>query len=368
MSISAEPTLPPVPNSEPKDLKSVLVQIKDQGVTAFAAITGLVYTFGFLAINANLSKSGISDFDFLSARYLLGGFTFVFFMACFYFCAGRKIVLGEEWYKAEAAHYEKLGLRRKWSVPVLANSFIDVIFQCCVSAFLFAGIAFGGSEVKYFFAALMFGFIFSNLTGSWELPSKWPRTNIALSILFRTIAITAFYFDSASGLLKFTFLIMFALVLFINLTIHSVTTYGTSVEKNIFLTAYSLFVLAGTALSFGALLYGDISNKIGGARPQTVSIALTKDAIELFPENLKSGTPPMISGALIHQNTEYLYVTIEKRTIRIRNEDVTALIASPPLANNALTESASIKLGPLKTMGEPVNFDKWAETLKNLMK
>lgn len=72
-----------------------------------------------------------------------------------------------------------------------------------------------------------------------------------------------------------------------------------------------------------------MSSKIGGARPQSVSIALTKEAIGSLPPNLVSGTPPIVSGKLIHQTDKYLYLSATEKTIRIRNSDAVAIVATP---------------------------------------
>lgn len=273
--------------------------------------------------------NGIVDYEFVDARYILSGAVFAFFLICFYLFAGRAAVHTPRWLGEDIKLYKRLGLSPKWSAVVFIHSQVNAAFACCLSAGLFTLTAFGDRESAFFFAVLAGAFVLLYWFDTTDRDLKNPRNHLVVSLAIRLIAVVAFFANPESGMLGTTFGLTLALFVFINLTLDLITRHGATKDQLSFSGVYSLVTLMTVAIAFGATLYGQVSSRIGGARPQSASIVLTKEAIGSLPPDLVSGTPPIVSGKLIHQIDKYLYLSATEKTIRIRNSDVVAMVATP---------------------------------------
>src|SRR5262245_48328004 len=104
-----------VPEPEAKKLFPIawLVSLKTYTSGSSIAFVVLAYVSGFLVVNSYLVQFGISDFDFISARYFLAAANFAFFLFCFYLFAGRAAFLGEHWSSGELKAIRARGGREK---------------------------------------------------------------------------------------------------------------------------------------------------------------------------------------------------------------------------------------------------------------
>lgn len=308
---------------------TVIDNLKSLGPTLYAALGGTFYVLGFLVLNANLAYNGIVDYEFVDARYIISGSVFAFFLTCFYLFAGRTVVYAPRWIGEELQRYQRLGVSPKWNVVVFVRSIVNAAFACCLSAGLFNLTAFGDRETAIFFAILSGAFVVLYWFDTTDRDLKHPRTYLVVSLAIRLGAVVAFFANPDSGMLGTTFGLMLILFFFINFVLDTIARHGVTNDRLSFSGVYALVMLLTTAIAFGATLYGQVSTKIGGARPQTVSIALTREAVEALPANLASGTPLLVSGKLIHQTEKHLYLLATEKTLRIRNADVIAIVATP---------------------------------------
>lgn len=309
--------------------KTVVEHLNNSGPAVYAVFAGALYVLGFLVLNANLAKNGIVDYEFVDARYILSGAVFAFFLICFYLFAGRTVVHTPRWLGDDIKHYQNLGLGRKWHLVIFIHSLVYAAFACCLSAALFSMMAFGNREAAFFYTILGCAFIVLYAFDTTNRDLNYPRIHLVVSLVIRLIAVIAFFANQETGMLGKTFGLTLALFCFINLALDTITRHGATADRLSFSGVYGIVMLLTVATAFGTTIYGQVSSKIGGARPQNVLVALTKDTIASLPPNLVSGTPPLVPGKLIHQTEQYLYLLTTEQTIRVRNSDVVALVVMP---------------------------------------
>ncbi|MDP2878949.1 MAG: hypothetical protein Q8N74_05415, partial [Sulfuricella sp.] len=100
-------------------------------------------------------------------------------------------------------------------------------------------------------------------------------------------------------------------------------------DRITFTGVYTVVVLLGTASGYGTLLYGQVSSKLGDARPQTVSVGLSDEARKALPAPFATSASKALEGKLIHQTSTHTYVESSGRTVRFRTADVVALVIAP---------------------------------------
>jgi hypothetical protein len=313
-------------------------QLRDLGPASYALLVGVLYVLGFLVLNTNLAKSGVVDYEFVDARYILSGSVFFYFLVCFYLFAGRTVVQTPQWLKEDLTLYQKLGLSSKWSLIVFFNSLANAGFSCCLSAGLFSLTAFGDRESAFFYAILAVAFIVLYWFDTTNSDIRHPRTHLLLLLATRLAATIAFFSNPESGLLSTTFSLTVALFFFINLVLDSITRHGPTKDRLTYSSIYAVVILMTIAIAFGATLYGNVSIKIGGARPQTVELSLTDEARRQIPKNWLNKSNEQISAKLIHQTDKFVYLSILEKTVRLRATDVVALSTSPDKQMSFWTE------------------------------
>ncbi|MDC8773440.1 hypothetical protein [Roseateles albus] len=312
-----------------RDAATPVALFKELGPTAYALLAASLYVCGFLVLNANLAKHGIVDFEFVDARYILAGSSFAFFLVCFYLFAGRAVLHTPKWLQEEIDHYQKLGLKPKWNVVVFANSLVFATFACCLSAGLFSLTAFGDVETAFFYAVLAGAFFVLYTLDVTNLDLRIPRTHLVISLVVRLAATIAFFANPESGMLVTVFMLYLAMFFFVNLALDSIKRHGATPDRLSYSAIYALVLLLTVAVAFGATVFGSVSTKIGGARPQTIVAALSEDAAKSIPTEVLSGAPHLVTGKLIHQTDRFSYVEVSQKTIRLRSPDIVALVVTP---------------------------------------
>ncbi|MGZ8923450.1 MAG: hypothetical protein ACXW0M_08865 [Methylosarcina sp.] len=331
MSSANEPV---VSSSEPTGVAqpasaAPIALFKELGPAAYALLAASLYVFGFLVLNANLAKHGIVDFEFVDARYILAGASFTFFLVCFYLFAGRAVLHTPKWLKEGIDHYQKLGLKPRWSIVVFANSLVYATFACCLSAGIFSLTAFGDVETAFFYAVLVGAFFVLYTLDVTNLDLRFPRTHLVLALAIRLAATIAFFANPESGMLLTVFMLYLAMFFFINLALGSIKRHGATADWVSYSAIYAVVILLTIAISFGATVFGSVSTMIGGARPQTIVAALSKDAAHSIPGEVLMGTSHMVTGTLIHQTDRFAYVEVSQKTVRLRSPDIVALVVTP---------------------------------------
>jgi hypothetical protein len=311
------------------DTAKPIALFKVLGPTAYGIVLVSLYVCGFLILNANLAKYGIVDFEFVDARYILTGASFAFFLVCFYLFAGRAVFNTPKWLQEEIDHYMKLGLKPKWNVVVFANSLVFATFACCLSAGLFSLTAFGDVETAFFYSVLAGVFIVLYTLDVTNLDLRFPRTHLVVSLILRLAASFAFFANPESGMLLTVFMLYVMMFFFVNLTLDSIKRHGATPDRLSYSAIYAVVMLLTVAVVFGATVFGNVSTKIGGARPQTIAAALSEDAAKSIPVEVLSGVPHLVNGKLIHQTDRFSYVEVSQKTVRLRSSDIVALVVTP---------------------------------------
>jgi hypothetical protein len=309
-------------------LSRALALVTEVGSWFYPVTVATLYVSGFLVLNANLSKYGIIDAEFVDARYFLAGASFALYLVCFYLFAGRAAVLGPRWLSEEVELSKRIGVGRlgRWVLSV--HSFVDITFFCCLSAALFTTFAIDAAATAIFWAALAGGFLILFPLDVTNLDVKFFPYIEVVKIIVKLPAIYVF-FRYGESVLRTVFFTYVGIFMFINFVLDHLTRYKRSADKLVFSGVHAAVVLIGTAVTFGTLLYGQVMPKVGGAKPKTVSIALPKEVREALPTSIALEDTQLLVGQLIHETTGDIYVEASGRTVRLRKGDVISLIIVP---------------------------------------
>ena len=143
----------------------------------------------------------------------------------------------------------------------------------------------------------------------------------------------------------------FGICFVINIVLDGFTRYARTADRLTFTGVYAVFFLLSTAVAYGTLFYGQVTSKLGGARPQTVSLGLSDEALKALPAPFTVASGQILSGKLIHQTPAYTYITSSGNTLRIRTADVVALVSTAEAARNFWKEL----LEPVANASTPSN-------------
>jgi hypothetical protein len=319
------------PQTRRPELAPLLNQL---GPSFYALAVGTLYVSGFLVLNSNLAKSGVLDIEFIDARYFLSGASFVFFLVCFYLFAGRAVLFAPKWLGEDLQRVNKNTPRPFWSFVVFIHSFVTATFFCCLSAALFTSFAIGSAESAFFYAALAGAFLILYTFDVTNLDVRFPRFSETVTIAAKLIAIYTFFAHLGSGAMLIAFISYVSIFVFINLVLDGFSRYKLTTDRVTFSGIYAVVFVLATAIGYGTSLYGQVSSKLGGARPQTVSLGLTNEARHVLPSPFAASASQVLDGELIHQTPTYTYVVSAGHTLRLRTSDVLALVVMPEPERN----------------------------------
>ena len=156
-------------------------------------IIAMFYLSGFLVLNAHLSKFGVSDFEFVTGRYLLAAANFAFFMLCFYLFAGRAILLSPRWLSEDFQEILRNRQSLSWSRFLFVGSVIRFVFFCCLSGATYTTTALWQVETVWFYAALFVPFFITYNMDIFNLDIRFPRINKIVRVAGEVFAIYAFF-------------------------------------------------------------------------------------------------------------------------------------------------------------------------------
>ncbi len=323
---------------------AALLVIQKLGPSFYAAAVGALYVCGFIVLNSHLVRFGVADVEFVDARYFLAGASFLFFLVCFYIFGGRAVLFTPKWLAEDLKQTNKAGPKPFWSFVVFLDSMVTGTFFCCLSAALFTSLSISISESAIFYATIAGAFFLLYTVDITNFDLKFPRVAKTITIFTKVISIIAFFSGAASdGPMLTVFLIYIAFFFFINLVLDTLTRYRITVDR-VSVTAINVmvFILSGS-IAFGALLYGQVSSKLGGALPASVSVGLTDDARSALPASFAETNSRVLDGKLIHQTESYTYVVSSGQTIRFRTHDVVVMVLrDKPKIEPAAPKKASV--------------------------
>jgi hypothetical protein len=152
----------------------------------------VAYAAGFLVVNAHLAQFGVSDLDFVSARYFLAAANFAFFLVCFYFFAGRATYKMPGWLSSDCERIAASGGGKKWKKLLFAGSIIRVVFFCCLSAATYTSTALGQAQTLPFYAVLLTGLVIRGPAFD-KFDARSPRAAHTIQFAVQLVAVYAFF-------------------------------------------------------------------------------------------------------------------------------------------------------------------------------
>jgi len=320
-------TLPP--DTPTSLITSLWSRLNNVSSTLWATILAMFYLSGFVVLNAHLSRFGLSDFEFVSGRYLLAAANFAFFLICFYFFAGRTILLTPLWSARDLQHVNQLGPSRFWEGVVFIRLISRLFFSFCLSAATYTATALEQIEMAWVIA-LSGAFLVSYVFTTSGLDIRFPRTNLIVSIIIETVAIWAFV--SGEGIINLigVLAVYFLMAMYILHVSEDLKRNKINLDRIGFTTIYSAFMVLIIALGFGAALFGQVSSKVGGGRPSDITFSLDQEIRAVLPDSLVPEGKGPLHGQLVHQTEKYLYVNIADQTVRLRADDIAVIVLKPP--------------------------------------
>ena len=236
-------------------------------------------------------------------------------------------MLGKKWLQQDVERINKDKPSRFWTILIFVHSFIHCIFFCCLSAALFTSLAIDHDESFGFYAGLSVAFFvtYTFSITNWDI--KFPKLCEIVTLILKVFAIYAFFVSVSSGVMLIAFFTYFGLFVFINFVIDGFDRYRTTPDRITFSAIYAAVFLLVTAVGYGTLFYGKVSTKLGGAHPQSVSIALSEETRRSLPLPVEVPENKVLEGLLIHQTPSYTYISSSGHTIRLRDGDVVAIVS-----------------------------------------
>ncbi len=307
----------------------ILPLIREVGPWFYTIAVATLYVSGFLVLNANLAKYGVLDIEFVDARYFLAGACFAFYLVCFYLFAGRAVLFTPNWLREDLERTNKHTSRPVWSVVVFIHSIVTATFFCCLSSALFTSFAIDSAETAIFYAALAGAFLVLYTFDVTNLDVKFPRFSEAVTLSAKMAAIYAFFVFVGVGPLFTVFLSYITIFFFINLVLDGFKRYKHTADRMTFTAIYAVVFLAGSAVGFGTLIYGQVTTKLGGAKPPSVSIGLTDEARKVLSATQSGPASPLFEGRLVHQTANHSYIEASGKTVRFRAADIITLTVAP---------------------------------------
>ncbi|MDN5942338.1 MAG: hypothetical protein L0H94_10680 [Nitrospira sp.] len=346
------PALPPQEEQEKLPSSSWWATLNSVNGHLWAIIIAMFYLSGFLVQNAHLSQFGLSDFEFVSGRYLLAAANFAFFLVCFYLFAGRAVLYTPRWLSEDIQQVNRVRQSRFWSVVVFVHSFSRFIFFCCLSAALYTTTALGQIETAWFYAVLSGAFFITYTLDISNFDVRFLRANEIVQIIVEVLAIYAFFAGPKIINMVGVFGLYLVIALYINFVFDSFKRRKITLDRIGFTAIYSAVFVLVIALSFGATYFGQVSSKIGGGRPLEIVFSLAQNTRSLLPDSFIAEGKPSLSGRLLYQTDKYLYVSIADQTIRFRADDISLMVLKPEPSESFLKVFEAFKPNPTKTAND----------------
>lgn len=314
---------------EEKDIKSLETKksfinqypfkdIVDIGSKVFALFLGLIYVCGFLILNSHFYKYGIVDLGIASSDYLVAGALFMLYITTYALFGGRAIVLGKTWMSNNINYLINQNSHKSGKTVAFVHSFVVVIFLNCLSAALFSTYAFSQFESLWFYMVLSVAFMIRYPMDVFNWDIKYPLADLIIDSIIKMIAIYVFFAYASSLKSSLIFGSFFIFSMYINLVLDSFDRYKVTKDRIIYASVYSLIFFFASAVSFGVLVYGDISKKIGGGQNIPIEIGLNADLLK----DMRISGVSSLSGELIYAAENSVYINRNDKIIILPRSSV----------------------------------------------
>lgn len=303
----------PTSNQKSKTNTNIITSIQSSiEITAkiFALFATLIYVCGILALNAHFYQYGIVDLGLASSDYLVVGSLFILYIATYAVFGGRSVILGPSWLKNQIDLLNDARPRKINSIVAFTESILNAVFLHCLSAAFFSLYAFGNYESFLFYSVLIIAFIIKYPLDTFGINLKYPFFSLIIDIVIRSVAIWVFFYYAQSMQLIHVFLAFLGFSFYINFVLDGFDRYEINRDRIIFTIVYSVIFFLGSAVYFGAAIYGDMSKKIGGGQNTPIEISASENIIKsLGMEQNKT-----LHGDAIYISNDNIYIEFENST------------------------------------------------------
>ena len=309
--------------TNPDNSQALLGLLKTNSLGKVSAVfIGVIYLCGFLTLNSHLYKYGVVELGMASAEYLVAGAVFVFYLTTYGIFAGRSIILSKHWLGQDIDHMTEINAPATSSLIASIHQFINLVLFHCLSAALFSTFAFGQIESVGFYAALSLVFIigYSLDISNWDV--RHPFAHLIIDSILKLIPVFSFFYLSSGSNIYIVFVLFSGYSFYINLVLDSFERYKVTKDRIVFNLGYTAIFILLSAVTFGSSVYGNVSKKVGGGKPQEMTIGLNENRFTGYPSIIKS---PIV-GEVVYSTQDNVYIQIEKDTLIIPQSSVKWMI------------------------------------------
>ena len=313
---------------------------------AWAIAVALFYLAGFLVLNANLTKFGVTEFDIVSTKYLLAAGNFLFFLLCYALFAGRLVVSIHDWITSAGRRVERDGLAGSfWQAIVAIRSVALPTFSICFAAAIYCRTAMQQGRASAFYLVLMTAFALSYMLETSKFSLKHPRANELIDLLIDLIGIVVFFTLGESDV-QSVFWIYVVISFYINWALDVMSRRERGKALYAFFLLNSTLSVLTLALFFGSNFYGKVSQRLGGGIPHSVRISVDdkmREALAL----VRGKQAELLNAKLLYQTDKYIFLDHDGHTLRLLNDDVRLLeIERKTTSQGAASEVNALNLTP----------------------
>lgn len=306
--------------------------IIETGGKASALFLGLIYICGFLTLNSHFYKYGIVDIGIASSDYLVAGSIFILYVVTYGLFGGRAIVLMKTWMGQHIDRLVESGSPRIAPLIAFIHSYVELAFFHCLSAAIFSTYAFGQYESFRFYAALSIAFLISYTMDITNFDIKRPFANIIIDLVIKVVAILSFFALSSSFKPILIFISFMLFSFYINMVLDQFERYRVNRDRVIFTIIYSAIFFLGSAVSFGAIVYGDVSKKIGGGKSIPMEIGINREYLGSLAKEYENS----ILGDVVYTSSENIYLKVKNETIVLPRASVQWMRFQAPEEKNIM--------------------------------
>ncbi|MEW8347031.1 MAG: hypothetical protein AB2687_01890 [Candidatus Thiodiazotropha taylori] len=305
-------------------------EIIDIGTKSSALLFGAIYICGFIILNSHYFKYGVIDLGLVNADYIAAGSVFLIYLIVYGLFGGRAVVFGKDWLEQRVKYVLELKSPLITPFLLIVNAFVNGVFFHCLSAALFAGLAFGHHETVGFYSALGGVFILTYGMDVANIELKYPLFHVIVDTLVKLFAIYSFFALSENDKLFSLFFIFIGYTFYINLVLDRFERWEITKDLLVFTVVFSLIFLIISAATFGTAVYGDVSKKVGGGEGMEMEVALDVNMLD----GLANEYGDSVVGSVIFSNSNYLYLNIDSETLVLPKSSIKWLRYSRPEEND----------------------------------
>lgn len=292
--------------------KEYVLELVDVGIKSTAALLGVVYVCGFFVLSAHLNQYGIVGPGLVSTYYLTAGAPFLLFMLVYVLIGGRALFYAGPGFRTYVDVFRGKEGSTIWST-VAAGLFlgINVLYAHCVTVAMYVQLTLFSSDMSWFGFVVVFPLAATALIEA--TGHRGRRLGIVVESGVKAIGSGLFFALSPEPQVFEALWAFGVLSAYVGLVGAGYRYWRLDVDKLVYDMGFGLVFLLSAALTFGAMLYGDVDRRWGGGKSALVQIDLAQEMSGIVDGG--SGGP--ICGRLILSSSPELYLKIAGATVMV---------------------------------------------------